>query len=236
MAKRRDWTQDELTVLTVIFFQSDFSAGDDGGSMCLQMADAFNRTPSSVDRQWRNIRDVIIEKPNTHIGALVRSAVAKYQADPVRLHKLAAFVCERNRWNLLTAEGSPSLVAGELGQDLDASTVSRVLSLLDEVLTTLEFKLFPTGKPGYQSSLCFPWTADLEMDMAVSAVATNPKFENDVEASAAAVAKEIMRNAAGVRLRMLPSGRVSTLETFRVSCGDEDFHVSLRISEMKKGK
>jgi hypothetical protein len=60
---RRNWSTDELRVLAAIYFNSSFSIGDDGRDECRSIADAIGRTPSSVDRQWRNL-DAVVTSEN----------------------------------------------------------------------------------------------------------------------------------------------------------------------------
>jgi hypothetical protein len=70
--RRRPWTEDELDVLIALFFSLNFSAGDDEQGENHIMASSMNRSPSAIDRQWRNIADIHRNKHVSNVGRLVK--------------------------------------------------------------------------------------------------------------------------------------------------------------------
>lgn len=97
---RRRWTADELDVLVALFFANDFSIGDDARPECHLIADVLHRSPSAIDRQWRNVDDVCREKAALNVGKGVRHAVHVYLQHPRRARAYAQSVCDRRGWPL----------------------------------------------------------------------------------------------------------------------------------------
>ena len=98
--KRERWTEEELTVLVAIYLSNDFSIGDDARPENQAMAHSFNRTPSAVDRQWRNLEDLRSGKEVLHVGENVRIALEKQLQDQHRWKLKAKEIDLRNSWNL----------------------------------------------------------------------------------------------------------------------------------------
>ena len=143
----RNWSIEELRVLAAIFFNASFSIGDDARDECRTIADCFGRTPSSIDRQWRNIDAVVKGKKTYNIGSLVRKTASDYLANPVGSKELAKFICQNEGWPLL------SLITEGTQQPLEsANKGARYVELSDrfrDLSDFLEFKLFSSGSQGF---------------------------------------------------------------------------------------
>lgn len=97
---RRLWSDEELDVLVAIFFSVEFSAGDDNRPENHAMALAMDRTPSAIDRQWRNIADLQKGVQTLHIGANVERALNRYLENPGGAKESARAIVERKQWDL----------------------------------------------------------------------------------------------------------------------------------------
>lgn len=100
ISKRRRWTPSEIAVLVAIYFSNDFVIGDDSRLECQTIAAAINRTPSAIDRQWRNIDAVCRGKRAFNVGLDVRTAVHSHLSDPTRSRRHALDVDARMGWGL----------------------------------------------------------------------------------------------------------------------------------------
>jgi hypothetical protein len=94
------WTEAELTVLVVIYMNNSFSIGDDAREENHLIANSFDRSPSAIDRQWRNVKDVFSGTNSSNVGKKVKDAVYSYREDPVACERLAEYYCTKNRWPL----------------------------------------------------------------------------------------------------------------------------------------
>ena len=99
--KRRAWSEEELVVLVAIFSCSSFSAGDDEKPLCGDIATAFGRSPGTIDRQWRNIKDVLDEKNIKKIGRRLVFWTNKMLNNKSALVVLAKHYCVQQKWDLL---------------------------------------------------------------------------------------------------------------------------------------
>jgi hypothetical protein len=96
--ERRPWSEDELDVLIALFFSLNFSAGDDAQSENHIMASSMNRSPSAIDRQWRNIADIHRDKHVSNVGRLVKVRLkAHLDGMPESLH-FAREIALRHGW------------------------------------------------------------------------------------------------------------------------------------------
>ena len=94
------WTPEECHVLVATFFALPFSAGDDERLECHFIACEFGKSTGTVDRQWRNVADVLKGLQNPKIGRHTRGAVNRYLKDPRRFRRVALLYCRRNGWRL----------------------------------------------------------------------------------------------------------------------------------------
>ena len=98
---RRLWSDDELDVLVAIFFSVEFAAGDDARPENQAMALALDRTPSAIDRQWRNVADLQKGSQTLNIGLNVQAALDRYLEGPAKAKEHARAIVNRNRWDLV---------------------------------------------------------------------------------------------------------------------------------------
>lgn len=94
----RLWEDSELTVLIAAFFRNEFSAGDDEHVENHELAAAFGRSRAAVDRQWRNVADLVEGKNVLHVGDNVANAVSEYARDPGAGRARARRAARRNAW------------------------------------------------------------------------------------------------------------------------------------------
>jgi hypothetical protein len=143
----KHWSMDELRVLTAIYFNSDFSIGDDARLECRLMADCFERDPPSIDRQWRNIAAITKGKKGYNVGQLVKDAVQDYLNVPTGSKKVARSIAENNGWKL------DDLIVGEKRpkSKVDPSTtpLDRLSAGLSDMSEKLEPKTFKSGSQGF---------------------------------------------------------------------------------------
>jgi hypothetical protein len=99
-SKRERWSDDELTVLVAIYLCNDFSIGDDARPENHAMAEALSRSPSAVDRQWRNLEDLRSGKEVLHVGDNVRQALESQLDAPLDGRLRARRVIDANGWGI----------------------------------------------------------------------------------------------------------------------------------------
>ena len=99
-APRRPWTNEEVVVLVAIYSSQSFSVGDDEKAECKNIAKAFGRSPGTIDRQWRNIKNCLEGKPVKKVGVLVKETAENMRRDPKKIRKMAKYYCDHNSWYL----------------------------------------------------------------------------------------------------------------------------------------
>ena len=92
------WSLDEAQYLAGVFFAQEFKNGDDSNPVCKLIAKALNRTPGSIDRQWRNMQDVRVGKNQSNVGQVIVRATLGFTSDPVLGIRLAEESAIRNNW------------------------------------------------------------------------------------------------------------------------------------------
>ena len=100
MPNKQPFTEAEIVVLCGIFSALDFSAGDDEKDECRRIAVAFNRSPGTIDRQWRNIKDYLAGLPSKKTGQEVKRWTDVMLQDPNLVKSLATHYCAERNWNL----------------------------------------------------------------------------------------------------------------------------------------
>lgn len=100
--KRRAWTEEELVVLVAIFSCSSFNMGDDEQPLCKEIAIEFRRSPGTIDRQWRNIKDILNEKNIKKIGVRLVFWTNKMLLNKSSIIRLARRYCYQQNWNLMS--------------------------------------------------------------------------------------------------------------------------------------
>ena len=99
--KRREWTEAEIIVLCGIFSVSSFSVGDDEKEECKRIATQFGRSPATIDRQWRNVKDYIAGYPTPKVGSKVKYWAQIMLEDPTVVRRSAEHHCEKANWDLI---------------------------------------------------------------------------------------------------------------------------------------
>ena len=98
---KRRWGVDEIVVLCGIYVCSLFSMGDDEHEECKRIASEFDRSPGTVDRQWRNIKDYLAGKPSKKVGKDVKRWTDVMLDNPRLVKGHALYICKQNEWELL---------------------------------------------------------------------------------------------------------------------------------------
>lgn len=232
---RRAWTSDELHVLTAIFLVGSFSLGDDARDECRVIADAFGRSPASIDRQWRNIAALLKGETEMHIGNLVRQTLQVHLDNPVASRRLALSISVRNHWNLerLIEVGALSASISEVQGSLLAT---RLRAVLVELSGNIEYCIFPSGTHGYQLAERARIDPDAEFAVQLSCLLSgNETGESVIHAKESAIRRQINRRLESVTVQQLPSGRHGVYDQSRFKIENERFLLSIRVFELKEG-
>jgi len=94
------WSREEIFVLVTIFHSSSFSIGDDEREECRRIAAAIDRSPSAVDRQWRNIADVKKGRKGLRVTKLISECLVDYMEDPKASRELTMLICRQRGWEV----------------------------------------------------------------------------------------------------------------------------------------
>lgn len=95
------WSDAEVVVLCAIFSACDFSVGDDARLECRLIAACFERTPATVDRQWRNIKNYMAYgDAEKKISNTVKKWTDVLLSNTDLVRRLALRYCEENDWPL----------------------------------------------------------------------------------------------------------------------------------------
>ena len=98
---KRIWGIDEIVVLCGIYVSSLFSMGDDEHEECKKIASEINRSPGTVDRQWRNIKDYLAGMPCKKVGRNIKIWADIMLDDPQLVKRHASYICKQKEWDLL---------------------------------------------------------------------------------------------------------------------------------------
>ena len=99
--RQKSFNEAEIVVLCGLFSVMDFSAGDDERIECKRIAAAFGRSPGTIDRQWRNIKDYLAGLPSGKTGQEVKRWTDVMLQDPRLVRSLAVYYCAERNWNLV---------------------------------------------------------------------------------------------------------------------------------------
>lgn len=228
--KSRVWSDDELVVLAVIFLRADFSIGDDARGECMTIADCFGRTPSAVDRQWRNMSAAIDGKAGVNMGRLVRDTVRKVAANPAGYQELALHICESHGWPLedLVRDGALRAANRPKTADRDPAAIECFAQCCDE----LEFTLFPSGAQGFVLDKSVA-VADDVFTLRVSAVARGSHRGSNIMISTripdiAASVRNVVRTVPAIEF---PSGRIGYSGSMATEIDDICYDVTIRAQQ-----
>jgi hypothetical protein len=230
--RNRKWTIEELRVLCAIFFNASFSIGDDARDECRAIADCFGRTPSSIDRQWRNVAAVVGEKPGYNIGRLVKKAAMDYLARPRGSKEVALSLCKSQGWPLegLIRDGSQD----PLSRDTATAVPEATMGQLKQLCERLDFKVFSSGSQGFfkQKKLVDP--TGLRYQAQISAVLIGSKADMTIEvrASREEVGYAVVPLLRAVDEKKFSTGRVGLYGHGKVSVGSERYQVSVQLVQI----
>lgn len=98
MAKTRHWSEAECAVLVALYLSSKFSIADDGRSENSLISADLGRNPSSIDRQWRNIKDYLNRLEGKNISQTLKYFCDAAVEDRDTLIRLALFYCDLFDW------------------------------------------------------------------------------------------------------------------------------------------
>lgn len=234
MARRSGklWSLEELRVLAAIYFNASFSIGDDARDECRAIADSLGRTPSSVDRQWRNLHAVVQGKSAVYnVGKLVREAAAEYLADPRRTKALALDICTSEDWPL-----SDLIEEGE-HDPLDSVGVTdefpRLVPTLVSLCSRIQFKAYPKSQ-GFEVEELIKLTRGREAKAKLQAIYVPSASESDPGPSArtADVGAAIAAVIPELDATIFRTGRVGMLANTTVSVAGETFKVKIDVSQL----
>lgn len=226
--RTRNWSVEELRVLVAIYFASSFSIGDDARDECRAIADCFGRTPSSVDRQWRNLAAVVKGLPGYNIGSAVRSTVAEHLADPAGSKALAARICSQMRWPLesLIATGKQPPIPSTRTH----GSIDELRELLHQVCYGLEFKVFSSGSQGFYKQRKVQLADGTRYQTQVTAVLIGSKA--DITANVGSSPDDVAFGASALldnlEAKTFRTGRVGYYVAGRIGVGTERFQVGMQ--------
>ena len=230
MTARRNWTEDELRVLAAIYFNANFSVGDDARDECRTIAACFERNAAAIDRQWRNL-DAVVKGKAGNIGQLVRETATVYLTNPAAYRQLAVHICETHHWPLtdLIREGHQI----QANRPLRLEVGAEISEVLGEFAKGLAFKLFPAGAQGFEREGVIAF-GGARFNVRVSAVAVGSRSNRSLHVRAqpgdiAAALKELL---AHVQARVFGTGRKGYFGDGRVMVGDEPLQVTIRAVQL----
>lgn len=227
------WTPDELHVLTAIFMSRDFSIGDSAREECREIADAFERPPAAIDRQWRNIGSLMKGDSSLNIGKKVKEILEFHVTDPKSGQEIATRVAKKNDWALYHLLDR-SVAAPKKEVRISQVEENEIRDWATKQLNDLEYRIFPSGRHGYflQSSGTIPSRGRIELR--ASCVLKTPDTGQPVrEASEKDVAERIRERLSEIGFQVLPSGTVSVYDRSSFVIKGERFKLRLTLTESK---
>lgn len=78
------WTETDLRLLLSLYYLLPFSAGDDASVINDELSVLLNRSRSSIDRQWRNVDDLVRREGSGNISKSLKSLVEETRNDPLK--------------------------------------------------------------------------------------------------------------------------------------------------------
>jgi hypothetical protein len=228
----RNWTVEELRVLAAIYFNANFSIGDDARDECRAIADCFGRTPASIDRQWRNLDAVVKGKPAYNIGNLVRQAATDYLAHPAGSKAVAVSICQDLGWPLISliTEGSQApLITGKNGE-----TDGEIRLAFRNLLDHLDFKLFASGSQGFfcQGKIRLEDGRRYQAQVTAVLIGSKADLTIHVRATRDDVAFALQPLLDQLENKRFKTGRVGYYINGKVTVGSERFQVGIQAVEI----
>ena len=92
------WSEDQCLVLVTLFLLSEFREGDDNHDFNLKISTYFERSRSSVDMQWRNIKCFLNDERNRSVSANIRKWIVFGLNDVPKIKAMSKVICIKNNW------------------------------------------------------------------------------------------------------------------------------------------
>lgn len=232
------WTHEEARVLVAIYFGASFSIGDDARDECRVIADAFGRTPSSVDRQWRNVQAVVNGNTTYNIGKIIKTSVSEYLDNPKAMKQIAIQISEKFKWGLEDLIRNGQIASGH------ASVITRMnedppdnqLMLdLHRVLDALSAKTYTSGALGFfaqgkvQDEARAQFQAQFSVVLIGSKHLVSPNMLAPTEEAVAAV-KEMLGK---LQPKRFASGRTGYFGNAKFQIAQERFQVTMQVVHIR---
>lgn len=230
------WTKDECSVLVAIYFRARFSIGDDEHDECQLIADCFDRTPGSIDRQWRNIASVVAADGSSNVGVLIVESVREFLDDPAARTRIARSTITQRAWPLLDLlENGGTTNAFRDATETDAGNHLRVQ--LGRKLQGLDYCIFPGGSHGYSLEVDVG-NAPTRFRAAVTCVLDGSNFGGVVKmkTTRSEMIAELERFTRRLEVKKSKNARLVIHQSTRVIVHGERFNVSVRANQLQAEK
>lgn len=233
------WTQEEARVLVAIFFGASFSIGDDARDECRAIADAFGRTPSSVDRQWRNVQAVVNGNTAYNIGKIIKSSVSEYLDNPKAMKQIAMHISEKFKWDLEDLIGSGQIANGlvsEVSRRDDPPPDHQLMSGLNRVLDVMSAKRYTSGALGFfaqgkvQDETGAQYQAQFSVVLIGSKHMESPNMLARTDDAVAAVKEKLGR----LQPKRFASGRTGYFGSSKFEIAQERFQVTMQVVHIRR--
>lgn len=233
------WTQEEARVLVAIFFGASFSIGDDARDECRAIADAFGRTPSSVDRQWRNVQAVVNGNTTYNIGKIIKVSVSEYLDNPKAMKQIAIQISENFQWGLEDLIRSGQIANGrvsEVSRLDDAPPDHQLMSGLNRVLDVMSAKTYTSGALGFfaqgkvQDEARAQYQAQFSAVLIGSKHMESPNMLARTDEVVAAVKEKLGR----LQPKRFASGRTGYFGNAKFEIAQERFQVTMQVVHIRR--
>ena len=223
---------DDLRVLTAIYFNSDFSIGDDAHVGCRLMADCFERDPPSIDRQWRNIAAIAKGNRGYNAGQLVKDAVLDYLNLPTGSKEVARSIAEDNGWeidDLITGNWQPEEELADQATPA-ATPLGQLSEGLSNMCGELNERRFKTGSQGFFAHGKIQVNADVRYQSQITVVLIGSKKDPNMKvlATSKEVASAIRSILGELEKRTFKTGSTGFTWAGKVMANSQKFWVNVQ--------
>ena len=231
-ARGPKWTEDEVRVLTAIYFNAQFSIGDDAQEECQLIADCFGRTPGSIDRQWRNIASTLHATGVSHVGRIIGDCVREFLDDPAACNQIARATLDRRGWplhDLLEKGNSPGAF-----RDVTDSELARRLRLsMKKVLSQIDYKIFPSGSHGYALEVEIEELGS-QFQTGITCVLADSGHGGvvDMKTTRDEMVLQLQGLIERVTIKQSKTGRLTIHQSGKVILHGERFNISIRANQL----
>lgn len=232
------WTQEEARVLVAIYFGASFSIGDDARDECRVIADAFGRTPSSVDRQWRNVQAIVNSNTTYNIGKIIKTSVSEYLDNPKAMKQIAIQISEQLQWGLedLIRNGQiTSELVSEMSRLNETPPDDQLMSDLHRLLDALSAKSYTSGALGFfvqggvQGAARAQYQAQFSVVLIGSKHLESPNLLAPTEEAVVAVKTKLGQ----LQPKRFASGRTGYFGNAKFQIAQERFQVTMQVVHIR---